>query len=121
MRNVLIDNKKCTGCSACFNKCPKRCIQMMEDSEGFNYPVIDEHNCINCGVCLKVCPIDKKRNVGDMTLAYVCQSKEETIWGASFSAGVFSLLAEQIIKTGGVVFGAAFSEEFNVYHIFVEH
>ena len=28
----------CCGCSACLQKCPKKCIEMHEDAEGFLYP-----------------------------------------------------------------------------------
>ena len=38
----MIEIKKksdCCGCTACANACPKSCIEMIEDSEGFLYPV----------------------------------------------------------------------------------
>ena len=31
----LQDKKECCGCSACANVCPKQCITMEEDQEGF--------------------------------------------------------------------------------------
>ena len=43
-------NKKdnCCGCYACVNVCPKDCISMLEDSEGFNYPNVDKDKCVDC-------------------------------------------------------------------------
>ena len=35
------DKKDCCGCWACENACPKHCISMVEDKEGFRYPQVD--------------------------------------------------------------------------------
>ena len=35
----IIDKHSCCGCSSCVQKCPKKCISMYEDDEGFLYPV----------------------------------------------------------------------------------
>lgn len=50
-------NQNCCGCSACLQRCPKHCIKLVEDEEGFLYPQVDEEACIKCGLCEKVCPI----------------------------------------------------------------
>ena len=47
----------CTGCSACFNICPVKCIDMKMDKEGFLFPVIKSNECTDCQKCKKVCPI----------------------------------------------------------------
>ncbi|MBQ2173589.1 MAG: polysaccharide pyruvyl transferase family protein, partial [Alphaproteobacteria bacterium] len=49
--------EKCCGCTACSQVCPKNCINMQEDAEGFVYPVVDEKICIECGKCKAVCPV----------------------------------------------------------------
>ena len=39
---INIDNKKeCTGCGVCYNVCPKKCIEMLSDDEGFKYPKVE--------------------------------------------------------------------------------
>ena len=54
---LQITNKQdCCGCYACVQRCPKQCIRMESDEEGFEYPIIDKEQCINCGLCNKVCP-----------------------------------------------------------------
>ena len=61
---VLYEEKTlCCGCTACFAICPKSAIAMVEDDEGFDYPVINESKCIRCYMCVKVCPIKKISNL----------------------------------------------------------
>ena len=58
---VLFSSKsQCCGCSACYAICSKQAIQMIEDEEGFLYPVIDSAKCVKCGRCVYVCAF--KRN-----------------------------------------------------------
>ena len=39
----------CTDCTACKSVCPRQCIEMKPDTEGFAYPEIkDVLACINC-------------------------------------------------------------------------
>lgn len=49
----------CCGCTACYAACPQNAIEMIEDEEGFDYPVIDKKKCVGCCLCIKVCPIKK--------------------------------------------------------------
>ena len=112
----------CCGCSACAQACPKGCITMQADGEGFLYPVIDENTCIACGACEHVCPI---KNISPEPTgepdAYAAYSKNTEQRLESSSGGVFSLLAEEILQNSGVVFGAAMSEDCRkAQHIAVE-
>ena len=113
----------CSGCHACANACPKNCIQMISDDEGFWYPQVDIEKCIDCGLCEKVCPIIHKWHPDDscMTTAIAAINLNEEIRLKSSSGGIFTLLAENIIAKGGVVFGAAFADDFkSVRHICVD-
>lgn len=57
----LFKNKsECCGCSACFSVCPKQAITMVQDKEGFLYPVIDHKKCIQCKKCIRVCVFKSK-------------------------------------------------------------
>ena len=53
----ITDKSQCCGCTACVSVCPKMCIAMKEDEEGFLYPEADASLCIGCGLCEKVCPV----------------------------------------------------------------
>lgn len=111
------DKEDCCGCYACYNICPKQCITMKIDNEGFWYPNIDKSKCINCNLCEKVCPIINpvKRN-DSKKLAYVGMNKDKQVRIKSSSGGIFSILAEYMIKNNGIVYGAAFDEAFNINH-----
>lgn len=110
--------KDCCGCYACYNICPKECITMETDNEGFWYPKIDKDKCINCNLCEKVCPIINKPNSFLYEeKSYAIFNKNEKIRLESSSGGFFSLLAEYVINNHGNVYGAVFDESFNVKHI----
>lgn len=49
--------EECCGCTACYAICPQNAISMVEDEEGFAYPVIDKDLCVRCWQCMKVCPL----------------------------------------------------------------
>ncbi len=120
---ISIKNKEsCSGCYACCNSCPLSCIHMIPDDEGFLYPKVDQTHCIDCGLCEKNCPnLKPSFNINTKTSAIAAVNQNEEIRLRSSSGGVFTLLAESIISSGGVVFGAAFSDDFGrVIHICVD-
>lgn len=116
----LVDKDKCCGCSACISVCPKGCISMSEDKEGFLYPVVDSVQCIDCGLCEKVCPILHPLKNESEPLVYAAINNDESIRMQSSSGGIFTLLAESVIDNGGVVFGACFDRDWNVVHDYTE-
>lgn len=109
----------CTGCHACASICPKNCIQMQETGEGFPFPVIDTAKCIQCSRCEKVCPVLQTLKGDQHTLAFAVKSKNSAEREISTSGGVFPLLAEWTLNKGGIVFGAAYDEDFAVRHVAV--
>lgn len=121
---IHIENKMdCCGCHACAQMCPKHCITMCADTEGFLYPQVDTTTCINCGACEKVCPIMQVQPSPEKTApnAYAAINLDGPTRAQSSSGGVFTLLAERTIRNGGIVFGAAMAEDrHSVRHIAVE-
>lgn len=115
---IAADKTQCCGCSACESICPQKCISMVEDKEGFLYPKIDMKKCVGCNLCEKVCPV---LNVEEEHIfeqeAYVVQNIDERVCLQSTSGGAFTAIANEVIEEGGIVFGAAFDEDFNVKHI----
>lgn len=116
---IVIDAKtKCSGCRACQNICPKQCIDMILDKEGFMYPQVDESQCVDCGLCNKVCPVENKfyRNEDYSCDYYAAYNKENDVMLNSSSGGIFWLLAKNVIDKNGIVYGAELQSNFNVAH-----
>lgn len=111
---TITDKHNCCGCSACSSICPKHCITMQADNEGFLYPKVNEAECIDCGLCEKVChelhPFEERKP----QKVYAAINKDEEVRLKSSSGGIFYLLAEKIIAEGGIVFGARFDEQWQV-------
>ena len=127
MQNVLNNRDHCMGCSSCSQRCPTQCISMLPDSEGFLVPVIDQSRCTDCGQCRKACPVYQSMENNEISITstnpliepkvYAAWSLDEAIRLKSSSGGLFSVLAEDCIKKGGTVFGAAFDDDFTVHHV----
>lgn len=117
----IVDKKKCCGCSACEQACPRQCILMQEDCEGFIYPRVDLVSCVECGVCERVCPVINQSPSRSPLVVYAAKNSNDEIRLKSSSGGIFTTLAEKTIAKGGVVFGAKFNEEWGVVHDYTEH
>ncbi|MDO4269914.1 MAG: Coenzyme F420 hydrogenase/dehydrogenase, beta subunit C-terminal domain [Eubacteriales bacterium] len=105
---VQTERTACTGCTACLAACPVNCIAMENDGEGFVYPKVDKAVCIGCGKCERVCPVGRtKKAQGIRPRAWAVKAEDMKLRLASSSGGVFSLLARNVLKENGAVFGAA--------------
>ena len=117
---TIHDKALCCGCAACVQICPKQCIEFEEDNQGFRYPSINTSICINCGLCELVCPILNQNNKASLPIrVYASKNRSEEIRSSSSSGGVFTALAERVLRQGGVVFGARFDSNWEVEHDFV--
>ena len=104
----VTDKKNCVGCTACAEICPKNCIRMKADKEGFLYPCVDESQCIKCNACNTVCPVQNPVAEEETTQkAYLVQHNDEKVRLDSSAGGAFTAIATVILQKGGVVFGAA--------------
>ena len=56
--SVCLDEKKCSGCTACLKHCPTEAIRIRN-----GHASIDPDRCIDCGECIKVCPKGAKKAV----------------------------------------------------------
>ncbi len=119
---IEIVGKKCCGCGACKNICPKKSINFVVNTEGFLYPEINYNCCTRCNLCEKVCPI-LNHSYGEINLieeAWGAKAIEYQLRYESSSGGIFSLLSEQILTRDGVVYGAAFTNKFrSIGHVAV--
>lgn len=116
----IVDKSNCCGCEACVQVCPKQCINYLQDKEGFYYPEVDTDTCINCGLCEKVCPELHPYDDHTPKIVLSAINNDDSVRETSSSGGVFTFLAEQIIKRGGVVFGVLFDNEWQAVFDFAD-
>lgn len=118
----IINKEDCCGCEACVQICPKTCISLSLDTEGFYYPVVDTSVCVDCGLCDKTCPVinQPKQSTYDVK-AYAVINKDKEVLDSSSSGGAFTALANEVIKNKGIVFGAVFDEDFSVFHTWTDN
>lgn len=118
---ILKRREDCCGCGACDQACPKQCISLEVDNEGYWYPHVDINLCINCGLCERVCPVKHIDEERTPLKVYAAVNKNESIRAKSSSGGIFTLIAQAVLDKGGVVFGVKFDKDWNVVFSYTEN
>lgn len=112
----------CTGCGACMAACPKNCISMQKDKEGFMYPVASDA-CIHCGRCQRVCPLQNTREAAAedefAQRAFCAVTRNQSVWQRSASGGAFTEICRAFGDSDTIICGAAW-DGLRVHHICVE-
>lgn len=118
MNQLFIDKNKCCGCSSCYNACPTQAISMIPDEEGFLYPVVDEKKCCNCKKCETVCFYKQKKAANyEIKKFYALKYDDLRVLKESQSGGAFTAISNFVLKKDGIIYGAAFDNNFHVKHI----
>lgn len=135
----IVDKTDCCGCTACEAVCPQNCIRMEPDQDGFRYPVVNKQQCIGCKRCINVCPVrgkEKKTYIYDKSkeemtqevlktankpLAYACYYHDDKVRKNSTSGGIFTAIAQYVLKHNGIVYGVGYDEHFNIKHFSAEN
>ena len=123
MEKVTVESvakQSCTGCGLCAQLCPKKCIAMQQDEEGFFAPAVNTEMCISCGICLGACPVaDASESLfyKDTPTYFCANASDKELLKKSSSGGVFGLLAEQVLASGGKVCGCVYDEAMHPVHI----
>lgn len=114
----------CFGCNACKDICPTSAITMVEDKEGFKYPVIDEEKCIHCNMCRKVCPYGKykltEENIDVFPKVYAAMHKSDETLEKSASGGMFTPMYKNILARGGKIVGVKYTNDMEVIYDIAE-
>lgn len=109
--------EQCTGCGACVQLCPKHCITMKPDNEGFLVACVDQDVCVDCGLCTKRCPQNRKDLLNHSARqTWAARLKDEQVLYRSASGGAFAGFALHVIRQGGLVFGVRWDDDYNAYH-----
>lgn len=118
----LASTELCVGCTACVSKCPKQCLSMKCDKDGFEYPeMTKQEQCINCHMCEKVCPVLKTRVLEkEKPEVFSALSMDEQIRKDSSSGGIFSEFSVAVLLDKGIVYGAAYDETWSVKHVAID-
>ena len=119
---MIVEKEKCCGCSACVQICPKKCITLKEDKEGFLYPFINLKTCTHCNLCKSACPILANDIQNNKTLpsSYAVYNKSVSKRTKSSSGGLFYTFAKEALKKDGVVFGVVLNESFKAVHTYAQ-
>ena len=109
---ITFPPKTCTGCGVCSASCPRKCIQMKQNAEGFLFPEIQANLCIKCDICKNICPLYSADHSLEFTFPSLFAAYHKDIMHRrqSTSGGAFAAIAEEVIARGGVVFGSAFND-----------
>lgn len=110
----LSKREDCCGCGACEQICPKQCISLSADNEGFLYPIINTQLCIDCHRCEKACPVLNPDPIRKPLRVLAAYNRDESIRDKSSSGGIFTIVAEEVLRRNGVVFGVKFDKDWNV-------
>lgn len=112
---------QCCGCGACAFACPKNCIHLATNDEGFVYPTIDKFICIDCNKCASVCPFENANEYKQHNPCAVAAYTNNTDYIMnSSSGGIFSEIATSFIEAGGVVCGVTIDEKHQVFHTIID-
>lgn len=117
---MLVDALQCCGCGSCAVSCPVACITMEYDNEGFRYPRVNQNRCIHCKSCEKACPAMVPAFSAGVPKAIAAQNLDASVRAMSSSGGVFSALARETIRCGGLVCAAVYDADFSVTHILAD-
>lgn len=117
----MIELKKksdCCGCTGCKAICPVGAISMLQDEEGFFYPVVSREKCIQCGLCELACPIQQRDNIKKTNIkkAYVLRVKDKETLQDSTSGGFFTPLAKYYLEIGAKIYACTINSDKEIVH-----
>lgn len=111
MNTNICDFKECSACGVCKILCPKGAIELKKDKRGFLCATVDNDKCVNCGLCYSKCFNNNEIKGNSPIECYAMAMREKKEILESTSGGAFASIAQQVLKKGGVVYGAALYRE----------
>lgn len=112
--------EECCGCSACMSVCPTNAIGMISDYTGSIVPEVNIQKCINCSLCNKVCPEINDIKFNFPRKVYAVGPKLPKNYKNSASGGAATMISQEFINSGGIVYGCCLSSLAEIGHIRVD-
>lgn len=103
----------CSGCGACEAICPKQCISLEENADGFLSAKLDAQECAGCGLCEKVCPFLKKFGQRETKISGLFYCADDDLRNSTSSGGICGLLGYRAIEKEQAYVGAMYIPGFN--------
>ncbi len=110
----ICEVKECVGCFACKSTCHVGAIHIIEDRLGRRIPEVDDAKCIQCGACQRVCPVNTDTGFQEPINCYAVQTINTDDKKNCSSGGVSTGIARDVIRRGGIVFGASYLKGFEL-------
>lgn len=101
----------CTGCGVCAAICPKSCLKIELNEDGFYMPICDEATCVHCDLCDKVCPkfMESREGPPLNTLSVVSADKQTLV--TTSSGGLCYEMAKKALEQGKKVCACVYNYE----------
>lgn len=113
---ISIKQEMCCGCGVCLEACKFDAIVMKTDEKGFYRPCLIPEKCVNCGLCKNTCSFNDDKDDNSNISVYAGSSKNKDALYSSSSGAMFYALSDFFLNNNGVVYGAAFDENFVLRH-----
>lgn len=117
----ICEHDECTGCAACRDACPKRCISMVADELDALHPHIDENVCIDCKLCQKTCPDNKEQKFSTPKKVWAAWSNDKKVRHTSASGGIACELYRYWLSIGGVAAGVIYERKNGCHFVLIEN
>ena len=119
---MVTEKKKdfCTGCGGCTAICPKHCLSIVLDENGFYQVSCDESVCIHCDLCDKVCPKFAQTPKAEAQCVLSVVSNNEDTLQTTSSGGLCYELAKAAIEKGKKVCACIYNyDEHRAEHVVI--
>lgn len=109
---VVEKTKNCTSCGLCIVSCPKQCLTMELNKDGFYRPVLkEEDRCSGCGICDLYCPANFNIKDKEPLLQISATMKDQKKLMTVSSGGICFELAKKGLESGQSVCGCVYDYE----------
>lgn len=116
MHENSCEEKRCVGCMACAEICPKGAVSIRDELKAYN-SIINEKLCIDCGLCYNICQVNHPIKLKQPIMWKQGWTRDETVRLNSSSGGIATELEKKIVTKGGVVCSCTFEKGHFIYKI----